>query len=291
MTHKENSVRLISQYVQVLSCPLCHSSMKVINSRSLICLKQHTFDIAKQGYVNMMTRSATQRYDDILFEARQKIIVESNVYTALHKTISEVIDERLNATRRQSIILDAGCGEGSHLQMVINESQNKKTLMGIGVDISKEGIKLAAKTYRHSMWFVGNLAQSPLADQSCPFILNIFAPANYVDFHRILKPDGLFVKVVPRSNYFKELREILFEHTDKKHYKNDKTVSLFKQQFHLLDQIPLSYSIELNQAQLLNLIRMSPLAWNLKKEQRDAMISHDISSITVDLDVLVGQKK
>src|SRR5699024_11892183 len=65
-------------------------------------------------------------------------------------------------------------------------------------------------------------------------------------------------------------------------------ISLFKRHFHLVKQSKLSYSKELNQAVLMNLIQMSPLTWNVKKEQLDVLINQGSSGITVDLDILVG---
>ncbi len=63
MTNKEKSAERLSEIAEVLRCPFCHTSMKVMNLKSLICLNNHTFDFAKQGYVNMMTRPANSHYD------------------------------------------------------------------------------------------------------------------------------------------------------------------------------------------------------------------------------------
>src|SRR5699024_11433583 len=56
------------------------------------------------------------------------------------------------------------------------------------------------------LWLVGDLANTPIGDGSCQVILNIFSPANYMEFKRVLAPNGLVEKVVPRANYLKELR-------------------------------------------------------------------------------------
>src|SRR5699024_3639849 len=90
MTKKEESAKVVSQIVDIFRCPICHRSMKVVDFKSLICSNNHTFDFAKQGYVNMLTRPSNQHYDKNLFEARQKIIMESNLYSSLHKKVSEI---------------------------------------------------------------------------------------------------------------------------------------------------------------------------------------------------------
>src|SRR5699024_3032776 len=114
---------------------------------------------------------------------------------------------------------------------------------------------------------------------------------NYKEFQRISVPNGLIIKVVPRSNYLKELRESRFENKDKTSYKNNDAVSLFKQHFQLIDIFEISYTKELNEKHITNLVRMSPLSWNASKDDIERILNSDISNTTVDLDVLVGKNK
>jgi|SRR5690625_1911659 len=287
MSNKERSAENLSEIVDVFRCPLCHSSMKVMNLKSIICSNNHTFDIAKQGYVNMMTRPTNSHYDKKLFEARQNMIMESDLYALLHEKISEMIEEHLGVSNYPTIILDAGCGEGSHLQMVLDECNNE-AITGIGLDVSKEGIIMAGKKYKTPIWLVGDLASAPLADQSTCIILNILSPANYKEFKRVLAPDGFVIKVVPRANYLKELRDIIFTDENKKKYSNDETVSLFKEHFHQVKQSKVSYSKVLKREELMNLVQMAPLSWNVEKERLDVFMNQGSPEITVDLDILVG---
>lgn len=150
---------------------------------------------------------------------------------------------------------------------------------------------MAAKRYDNQIWLVGDLAKSPLADQSFHVILNILSPSNYKEFKRILVEDGLVIKVVPRPHYLKELREVLFDNNEKKVYKNDQIVALFKKHLHLLDVFHLCYTKSLKKADLKNLVQMTPLAWSADKARIDAFINWDSAAITVDLDILVGVNK
>jgi 23S rRNA (guanine745-N1)-methyltransferase len=287
MTKKTKSAERVSQFVAAFQCPLCKSAMRVEELKSLVCAKNHTFDFSKQGYVNLMTRPAHSHYKKELFEARHKIIMESNVYTSMHETIAKVIKEYMDVSLNPFMVIDLGCGEGSHLQRILDECMIP-SMTGVGLDISKEGIAMAAKRYEDQIWLVGDLAKSPLADQSFHVILNILSPSNYKEFKRILVKDGLVIKVVPRPNYLRELREALFEDKEKKVYKNDEIVSLFQKQLHLLDVFHLCYTKELNNAELEHLVRMTPLAWSADQAHIDAFLHRDFAKITVDLDILVG---
>ncbi|AKP45599.1 MULTISPECIES: putative RNA methyltransferase [Bacillus] len=290
MTKKIKSAELVSEFVEAFRCPLCKSSMKVVDFKSLICSKNHTFDFSKQGYVNLMTHPSKSHYKRELFKARHKIIIESHLYTPMHEMISKVITEYMDVSVKPFMIVDLGCGEGSHLQRILDECK-VPAMTGVGLDISKEGIAMAAKRYENQIWLVGDLAKSPLEDQSFHVILNILSPSNYKEFKRILVEDGLVIKVVPRPNYLKELREAFYDHKEKRVYKNDQTVSLFKKHLRLLDVFHLCYSKNLNETELKNLVQMTPLAWSADKARIDAFIHRDSARITVDLDILVGMNK
>lgn len=282
-----NSANRVSDHISAFKCPLCNNKLRVVELKSLICTNNHTFDFTKQGYVNLMTHQSNSHYSKELFEARHKIIMESNLYMKMHEEITKVIKENLGNSNHPSLMVDLGCGEGSHLQRIIDECKID-ALTGVGLDIAKEGIVMAAKYYEKQIWLVGDLAKSPLADQSFNVILNILSPSNYQEFKRILVQDGLVIKVVPRTNYLIELREALFDSSEKKEYNNDHTVSLFKEKFRLVDQRKLHYTKTLNKEELNHLVQMTPLAWSADQTRVNAFIQHDSAEITVDLDILVG---
>ena len=290
MTNKENAARFVSKYEDKLSCPICQSKMQVTDFKSIVCTSNHTFDFAKQGYVNMLNQAGKSQYDKALFHARQGIIMDSNLYSVLHKRIIEVMKKNMGISNEETFILDAGCGEGSHLQSILDKSKLEE-MTSFGLDISKEGVLMAAKNYKNAVWIVGDLAHAPLIDHSMQFILNILSPANYMEFKRILAFGGLVIKVVPGPNYLKELREALYNETEKSHYENQETTSLFKQHFDLVNLENLTYTKELSQSELMNLVQMSPLHWSAEKERIDTFTNQHASEITVDLDILIGQNK
>lgn len=281
---KRLNAELVQKHIDLFRCVICQASFKVKESRSLVCINNHTFDFARQGYVNLLLKKVESHYDKSLFRSRRSIITESKLYAKLHETISNIINKTF-INLEKVVIYDAGCGEGSHLHEIIQQS--KLNTIGVGVDISKEGIQLASSGYKESIWFVADLARSPLVDESCDAILNILSPANYDDFKRLLRDEGIMIKVVPRSNYLKELREALYEDST---YDNEDIVSLFKEQFQLLKHLPLTYQVKLNEEDLENLLKMSPLAWNARIEALNTFINEGPRSITVDLDMLIGKK-
>lgn len=285
MSNKEKSAKLVQKYEDKLRCPICEEQVQVVELRSLQCANNHSFDFAKQGYVNMLMRSVKTPYDKALFASRQEVIRETNLYTKLHASVADILKTHLT---KEITILDAGCGEGSHLEQIMKKS-DLNNMLGIGIDIAKEGVLRAAKHYHHAIWLVGDLANAPLANQSCNAIINILSPANYQEFKRILSEEGIVVKVIPGKNYFRELREALYA-DDKQTYSNEDTVELFENQFQLIEHMHVQTTESISEQQLGHLINMSPLAWNLEEGEKDQLRKHGIDQLTIDLEILVGGK-
>jgi len=139
-----------------------------------------------------MTRPITSDYGKELFEARNKIITESNLYSPLHKAVAKIIKVH-EISANPATIADLGCGEVSHLQSIL-ESFSNNSIIGVGLDISKEGIIMASKKYGNPIWLVGDLGKSPFSDNSFDVILNILSPANYNEFKRISSRNGFSTK-------------------------------------------------------------------------------------------------
>ncbi|MFY2308697.1 putative RNA methyltransferase [Lysinibacillus fusiformis] len=264
---------LINQHITLFACPLCQQSMHVYEQGRLVCSANHSFDIAKQGYVNMLTHGSTSKYSKDLFESR-KAVIDSGIYDVVEAKIGKLINSA-------NTVLDTGCGEGSHLARIMNE---KKNGVGIGIDIAKEGILAAARHYPQQIWCVGDLAKSPFAQGSFDAILNILSPANYEEFKRLLAPNGCIVKVVPQSGYLQELRAQLYADSSKETYSNEQIVARFQHIFGEVNIERVTYTLPLAQELVPALLEMTPMGWH-KKDETDIVLSE----ITIDVDLLVGK--
>ena len=284
MKKREKSAAAAYHISSKLRCPLCHESVEVIELKSIVCINNHTFDFAKQGYVNLLQKPVNTQYDDALFEARQKIICDAELYGPIHQKIAALINIELT---EDALLFDAGSGEGSHLEKILDEVNDKK-LTGIGLDISKEGVMMAAKNYETPIWVVGDLANPPLADESCQFILNFLSPANYSEFKRILTEDGIIIKVIPGSGYLKELRNELFSNTDESEYENNDTLELMKRNVNVVSEERITYTKNLDGQSLKHLISMTPLGWHADAEQIEAFTNAGNKEITIDMHIVIA---
>ncbi|MCM3118722.1 methyltransferase domain-containing protein [Neobacillus sp. MER 74] len=286
------SVNYISNYESMFACPICHKSMKVLESKSLICSNYHTFDFAKQGYINFTSHLVKTKYGKELFEARRKLITDGDFYEPLSQAITKIINEQFVKTNETISILDTGCGEGSHLSNIcdIINSDFFKGVVGIGIDLSKEGIMDASKNYTNKIWVVSDLANTPFKSKQFDVILNILSPSNYAEFNRLMKSDGVVIKVVPQSGYLKKLREHLFTKPEKQNYTNVDTIEKFNKSFQFVDTLRLSYTRSLNKSLIEWLVQMTPLTWTATKERVESFLNKDSAQITVDLEILIGKQ-
>jgi len=289
--HAMANAHLLSKHEDIFICSICSSPVEVVHLRSLICSNNHCFDISKQGYVNLLSHPLKTKYDKKLFEAR-KLISLGGFFDPLIAHICEKLLEELKPTNEWIKILDAGCGEGSHLSNIQQTmmEQSQYNLLGIGIDIAKEGIKLASRGASNAIWCVTDLAKCPFRNQQFNFILNILSPSNYSEFHRMLADDGMVIKVVPESNYLQELRGVFYKHTDKTVYSNENTLELFQRNFDLVSIERIQYGVTMENHYIKHLIQMTPLSWGASEERIQQALGKNKLEITFDFSVLLGKK-
>ena len=272
-------------------CPVCSGTMKLENNKSLICGRGHCFDLSRKGYINFLLRPVRTEYGRAMFQARNRILT-GGFFLPLAQQVCGILEKEIGfAGHRPVRILDAGCGEGTFLAQTVDflRSLAPAGIKSIGMDISKEGIRIASGKHRGFLWCVSDLANCPFQDGKMDVVLNLLSPSNYGEFHRILADGGLLIKIVPGSDYLKELRGIFYDHTAKQTYSNEKVLRRFQDHFHLSGQERIRYSVTLRQGSLEDLIHMTPLSWDARCEKVRDVLHSGISSITVDMMVLIGK--
>lgn len=289
---KDISATLMQRYQETFSCPICTNSMQVVDYNRLVCTSNHSFDLARQGYVNLLTKPHQTKYSKQLFQSR-RVIINSGFFEPLNEKISEIIIDKLPNSGKGIKILDTGSGEGTHLANILEKIKDQTTteIVGAGIDISKEGIQIAAKEYPNIIWCVADLAKCPFGSKQFDYILNILSPSNAAEFNRLLVDDGLVIKVVPNSGYLRELRELLYHSTQQQAYSNQSTVELFNDSFETVATENVSYTVNLEPSLIDPLISMTPLTWGTTAEQLQQLKRANLTAITVDFTILVGKRK
>ena len=262
------------------ACPICQENLTLVES-SLKCSNRHSFDLAKFGYVNLAPQiKQSANYDKENFQNRQQILT-AGFYQAILETISALL-ARLETAKT---ILDIGCGEGFYSRK-LQESHSEKTFYAF--DISKDSVQIAAKSEPNWAvnWFVGDLARLPIKDASMDILLDIFSPANYGEFRRVLSKDGILVKVIPTENHLKEIRQMVKEQLTKKDYSNQDIKEHFQEHFSIQSSQIASLTKPITPEQRQALLSMTPLLFNIDQTKIDWS---KLTEITIEAEILVGK--
>ncbi|MFS8972499.1 putative RNA methyltransferase [Streptococcus mitis] len=262
------------------ACPICQENLALLET-SLKCCNRHSFDLAKFGYVNLAPQiKQSANYDKENFQNRQQIL-EAGFYQAILEAISDLLSNSKNA----KTILDIGCGEGFYSRK-LQEVHPDKTFYAF--DISKDSVQIAAKSEPNWAvnWFVGDLARLPIKDASMDILLDIFSPANYGEFRRVLSKDGILIKVIPTENHLKEIRQRIQDQLTKKDYSNQDIKNHFQEHFTILSSKTVSLTKTITSEQLQALLSMTPLLFHVDKSKIDWS---DLTEITIEAEILVGR--
>ena len=262
------------------ACPICQENLTLIES-SLKCSNRHSFDLAKFGYVNLAPQiKQSANYDKENFQNRQQIL-EAGFYQAILEGISDILATNPSA----KTILDIGCGEGFYSRK-LQEAHPDKTFYAF--DISKDSVQIAAKSEPNWAvnWFVGDLARLPIKDTSMDILLDIFSPANYGEFRRVLSKNGILIKVIPTENHLKEIRQLAQDQLTKKDYSNQDIKEHFQEHFSIQSSQIASLTKPITAEQRQALLSMTPLLFHVDQSKIDWS---QLTEITIEAEILVGK--
>jgi 23S rRNA (guanine745-N1)-methyltransferase len=249
------------------------------------CPTGHSFDIARQGYINLLPvqnkRSKDPGDSKEMVHARQAFL-SAGYYQPIADAVSDLVNASVPADRTVSI-LDAGCGEGYYLRELLKTrlTHSGSRLHLTGVDISKWAVMAAARQDKSADWIVGSNANLPLLSASQDIILCLFGFPVYPEFNRVLTADGLLIKVDAGAEHLIELREIIYPCIKAANQPENTPPG-----FTPLEQHSLRYTIRLtSQTQISRLLTMTPHLYRINAEGRARAEALSEISLTVNVQV------
>lgn len=276
---------------QNLACPIDGVSL-ALREKQLVCENGHAFDIARQGYVNLLPvqhKRSRQPGDSKEMVLARTQFLNSGVYEPVAHRLANITSALISAISLRDdepcCLMDAGCGDGYYLDAVFGTLRNKeddRDLTFIGLDISKPAIVESTKRNKHITWIVGTNRQPPVCDASVDIIVCVFGFHSFEGFHKILKAGGKIVLVEPGSDHLKELREKIYTEVRK----SDPTDLSYLQEMGLsmIDSQSLQYQTgAINNEQINNLLLMTPHFYRANKEGREAAVHLQKLDLTVDV--------
>ena len=271
----------VENAMNLLMCPVCREALS-LSSKTWRCVNNHSYDVAKQGYVNLHVvqhKHSKNPGDTPESVQARRTFLSAGYYAPLQQAVVDKIREL-----RIENLLDIGCGEGYY-----TDAMQKEVLQCVGVDIAKNAVQVAAKLNQAVTWVVGTGATLPVLDDSVDLCTSLFSPIPQEEILRVLKPKAYLMIVTPAPEHLYAMREGLFDEV--KPHEPHKFVEQLETHFELIERPIVESIFSLEQDQLKNLIAMTPYAYKAKPEKRQALEQQEKIELKASFQIYIFQKK
>lgn len=260
-----------------LLCPIC-ADVLVRQEKRYVCPKNHSFDIARQGHVNLLpvqNKRSLNPGDTAEQVVSRRAFLDGGFYAPIRDALCRLAKDH-NCT---GPILDVGCGEGyysAELAKVLDEEL-------LGLDISKEAVRYAAGRYKHAAWICASAARLPVKDESVGLLTSLFALTIPEEFYRVLRPEGTYIQVLAAEDHLLGLKNIIYPEL---HHKEKFTTPELPG-FRLLESRKLQFTFTVEGQQVQNLLSMTPHVYRIGREGaerlRQTQQLTDMASVVLNL--------
>ncbi|MET4921242.1 methyltransferase type 11 [Streptomyces sp. PSRA5] len=290
MSNSPTAPGLWHRLLDVLRCPLCGGPLAPPHSppapfttlrgvNSLGCAEGHSFDVARQGYLSLLTGSTNAaNADSADMVTARTLFLAAGHYEPLARALAGTVAELCPPG---GTVVDAGAGTGYYLAAVLDALPDA---VGLGLDVSKFALRRAAGAHPRAgaaTWDVWK--PLPVVSAAADVVINVFAPRNGPEFRRVLRPDGALVVVVPTARHLAELpaslgmlsvdaaKEDRLHRTLSGHFRQERTEVVERE-------------VAMTGQQVRDLILMGPSAHHLSPEE----VHRSVASLDTPLPVTVS---
>lgn len=182
----------------LLRCPHCAGDLSADDVR-WVCPQRHSFDVAKQGYLNLADGPEPANADTAaMLDARARVQA-----SGLFDFVSGALAAQVPLTGVDTL-LEVGAGTGHYLAELV---EHRPPARGLALDVSRAAAKRAARAHHRVASVVADVWRGlPVRSGAIDLVLCVFAPRNLAEFARVLRPDGRLLVVTPTVEHLAGLR-------------------------------------------------------------------------------------
>jgi 23S rRNA (guanine745-N1)-methyltransferase len=188
-------------WIACLACPHCGSGLDRTGG-VLRCAEGHTFDVARQGYVNLLTGAVRKATADTaaMLSAREEFLGAGH-YRPLIDRVATVAGSAAEGV--EGCVVEVGSGPGVYLAASLDLLPGRA---GLALDLSKHAARRAARSHPRAGAVVCDAwERMPVQDSVAALVLSVFAPRNVPEFVRMLAPNGAVVVAAPTGRHLENL--------------------------------------------------------------------------------------
>lgn len=257
-----------------LMCPVCGEELQEDEHR-LFCLKKgHSFDKARQGYVNLLpvqNKHSLSPGDTKEMLSARRSFLDSGSYEPVCRTVADTIKKY--SPSPSPVLADIGCGEGYYTAFF----RKYCNASCVGIDISKNGARMACSRDRNILWLVATASRLPLCDGSVDVLCAMFSLFLPDEYARVLKKGGCAVEVTVGTEHLIELKSIIYDEVFEQHKHPAPCGELFDE----AECREYKYKLTLNNGELRALLLMTPHFWRIRREKREQLEATEELTLTV----------
>ncbi|MFF3772086.1 methyltransferase domain-containing protein [Streptomyces sp. NPDC002232] len=246
--------------LDLLRCPACRTCRLHLDHAALRCPRGHTFDIARHGYAGLLTGTRATSGDDAAMVLARDRFLSTGSYAPIREVGARLAAEGLP---ERATAVDVGCGTGYYLAGVLDQLSGAR---GLGLDTSVRALRLAARAHDRAAAVAWDVFRPfPLADRTADVVLDVFAPRNPAEFHRVLRPSGRLIVVRPTGRHLTELRDqvaAMVAIDPNKEQRLHRALSPF---FEAVVTEQVEYTATLSRPEVLDLVAMTPSARHVSR--------------------------
>jgi 23S rRNA (guanine745-N1)-methyltransferase len=245
---------VLADVVDLLRCPVCAGGLE-LGDAAVRCADGHSFDVARQGYVNLVPGRADSAE---MVEARDAFLGAGHL-----RRLSDALAEEASKVETSGPVVDLGAGTGHHLAAVLERASER---VGLAVDASSAALRRAARSHPRAAAIGADAwKELPLRDGVAAILLSVFAPRNPAEMARVLAPGGTVLAVTPTTRHLYELvgpLGLLSVPDDKE----DRLDTQLASHFTLAERRPVEHAMFLTREEAAQLVRMGPSAWHVDEQ-------------------------
>ena len=274
-------LRMPRRVVDALACPVC-GQVLAQDPRGLTCPTRHGFNVAREGYAGLLTGATPPGTGD----GKEMVADRLRFQAAGHyDPIGRALAEAVAGVGVDPLIVDVGGGTGHYLAQVLEATPGA---VGLTTDVSKFAARKAAKAHpRAGAVTADSWRVLPLADGSTDVLLNVFAPRNAAEFHRVLAPTGTLLVVTPEPDHLVELRSDLgLLEVDPR--KDERLAQSLHTHFAPVQARPVRFEMDLPHPDALTVVGMGPSAHHITPEELAERVAALPDPVRVTASVRMG---
>ena len=258
---------MLRDVLDLLRCPHCGAALASAGG-AVACKEGHSFDVARQGYVSLLTGDTQLGSADTasMVAAREAFLAAGHL-----DPLAEALGgEAERALAGPGCVIDLGAGTGWYLAHVLDRLPGRR---GLALDLSKHALRRAARAHPR----IGAVAcdawcRLPVRDGVAALVLSVFAPRDGAEITRVLRPGGALLVVTPTGAHMEQLVSALrLLSVDAR--KQERLDAKLGPHLELERGAGLEWPLELGPADVAHAVAMGPSARHVEQGELDVLVA------------------